>query len=354
MNKFPILPVLEEIKNRTKSQFSEDLYLISVQHLLSTTGSLFEAILALGFKAQNIFLTGKIYSTHEETRNTLSGLGITIIESTYPKTPGTYAQCLESDVKQMWEMLRAIIIPEGKIIILDDGGFILRSIPNDLLMEHKIVGIEQTTSGTRMQPAFEKINVISVATSEDKVTKEPPIVAKAVRLKIEPQIKDLKPKAIGVVGFGNVGKAVSIDLSKDYKVYIFDINQQKNQDYPSLLFCQTLHELYNNVDIILGATGEDISQLSWLCNSSGDKTLISISSGDIEFNSILRASMPYLIEPYNDSLKTLLLRTSNGHLLRILRGGMVANFTGEADSGPREMIQMTRGLLLEAVIRAGK
>ena len=137
------------------------------------------------------------------------------------KTPGTYAQCLESDVKQMWERLRAIIIPEGKIIILDDGGFILRSIPNDLLMEHKIVGIEQTTSGTRMQPAFEKINVISVATSEDKVTKEPPIVAKAVRLKIEPQIKDLKPKAIGVVGFGNVGKAVSLDLSKDYKVYVF-------------------------------------------------------------------------------------------------------------------------------------
>ena len=66
----------------------------------------------------------------------------------------------------------------------------------------------------------------------------------------------------------------------------FDISQQKNQDYPSLIFCQTLQELYKNVDIILGATGEDISQLSWLSNSSGDKTLISISSGDIEFNSI--------------------------------------------------------------------
>ena len=63
--------------------------------------------------------------------------------------------------------------------------------------------------------------------------------------------------------------------------------------------------------------------------------------------------MPYLIEPYDDSLKTLLLRTSSGHILRILRGGMVANFTGEANSGPRELIQMTRGLLLEAVIQAG-
>jgi hypothetical protein len=45
------------------------------------------------------------------------------------------------------------------------------------------------------------------------------------------------------------------------------------------------------------------------------------------------------------------IRTKNGYILQILRGGLVANFTGKPDSSPGNIIQMTRGLLFAAVIQ---
>ena len=48
-------------------------------------------------------------------------------------------------------------------------------------------------------------------------------------------------------------------------------------------------------------------------------------------------------------LQILNLKTVQGHSLKILRGGMVANFTGTPDSSPGHIIQVTRGLLFSAV-----
>lgn len=353
MNKFPVLEQLEELKLKKFVDFTDEYYLIAVQHLLSTTGSLFEAIISFGFRSDHIFLTGKIYSTHEPTKTKLKELGINIYDSTYPKKPGTYSDCLENDVKCMWNILRNVIVPNGKIIILDDGGYMLRNIPDDMLKSHKIVGIEQTTSGTRMQPAFEKIPVISVATSSIKLTQEPPIVAESVKLKLGGIIRDLNPKSVGIAGYGHVGKAVAEMISLNYPVYVYDPNSKVTEIMQSrIVLCKSLNELYNSSDIIIGATGEDISSIQWLTESVSDKTLISISSGDIEFNKILKASEPYMIEPYIDPLKTLQLKTARGHMIRILRGGLVANFTGEANSGPPERIQITRALLLKAILQA--
>jgi hypothetical protein len=97
-----------------------------------------------------------------------------------------------------------------------------------------------------------------------------------------------------------------------------------------------------------------MSRPEWLFDSTGDRTLVSLSSGDVEFNWLIRSCGPYLEEPVISPLQTLHIRTPNGHLLRVLRGGMVANFTGESESGPEDLIQMTRGLLLGAVIQIAR
>jgi S-adenosylhomocysteine hydrolase len=350
---FPRYYVLQKLLEKYKNHDNlEDYYIISVQHLLRSTGSLFETIVQYGFKPKNIFLTGKIYSTHFETSINLKKLGINIIESSIPDKLGYYSSFLEGDVKGMWKQLMKVLTPGAKIIILDDGGFVLKNVPDAVLSKYKVIGIEQTTSGVRLQKSFKSFPVIHVATSAAKRIIEPPIVSEAVKIQLGAIIHNLKPRIIGIIGYGHVGKAIANEFKKQYNILVFDSNHgiaNLNANY--LCFSKTKDELFLNSDVIIGATGHDISDVKWLTESQGNKTLISVSSGDIEFNKLLKNCYPYLLDKLESPLQDLRIRTIDGYILKLLRGGLVANFRGKPDSSPGHVIQMTRGLLFAAIIQ---
>ena len=350
---FPKYFVLEQLlKNHQAQKKLDDFYIIAVQHLLRSTGSLIETVIRYGIKPQHIFVTGKIYSTNFETSVKLKKLGINVIESTVPDKLGYYISFLEKDVKLMWKELIKVLTPGSKIIILDDGGFVLKNVPDEVLSKYKVFGIEQTTSGVRLQKSFKNFPVIHVATSAAKRIIEPPIVSEAVKIQLGKKIKELIPDVIGIVGYGNVGKAIANEFQKRYRILIYDSDEDlKKEKKENIHFCRTKEELFSQSDIIIGATGHDVSDLKWLKESYGDKTLISVSSGDIEFNKILRNCGSQLIDKLESPLQDLRIRTQNGFILQILRGGLVANFTGKQDSSPGPVIQMTRGLLLAAVMQ---
>lgn len=350
---FPKYYVLQELLKKYKTdKVLDDFYIISVQHLLRSTGSLFETILRYGIKPQNIFVTGKIYSTHLETSIKLKRLGINVIESTIPDKLGYYISFLGKDVKFMWKELIKVLTPAAKIIILDDGGFVLKNVPDEVLSKYKVFGIEQTTSGVRLQKSFKNFPVIHVATSAAKRIIEPPIVSEAVKIQLGKNIKKLKPKAIGIIGYGHVGKAVAEEFQWEYRILVYDSDKEmKNKNQGTIYFCKTKDELYIQSDVIIGATGHDVSDLKWLKESNGNKILISVSSGDIEFNKVLKNCQPQLIDKLDSPLQDLRIRTKNGYVLQILRGGLVANFIGKPDSSPGLVIQMTRGLLFAAIIQ---
>lgn len=350
---FPKYPVLEKIKEKYPFAFNPDeYYIISVQHLLRSNGSMFETLINYGFKPQNIFLTGKIYSTHDKTKNKLKQLGINIIESTYPKKLGYYKESLEKDVSTMWSKLSQALKPNSKIIILDDGGYVLKSVPEQILRNYCVNGIEQTTSGIKMQNNFGQFPVIHVASSAAKVIIEPPIVSEAVNIQLGNIIEKVSPKKMGIVGFGHIGKAVVNEFKTKYDILIYDIKNEVREGFVmGANYCSSLEELYAKSDVIIGATGQDISDLNWLKKSNGDKTLISVSSSDVEFNRLIKECENFLTEPLNSPLQVLNLKTEDGNLLSILRGGMVANFTGKPDSSPGHIIQLTQGLLLSAILQ---
>lgn len=351
---FPEFAVLEQLKKNMLFNVNlRDYYIISVQHLLRSTGSMFKAIVDIGFIPQNIFLTGKIYSTHLDTQEKLKRLGINVLDADMPTELGIYTDSLEQDVHRMWQLLAKQLKPYSKIIILDDGGYTLKNAPESILDNHSVFGIEQTTSGIRMHSAFGKFPVIHLAASAAKVIIEPPIVSEAVKIQLGKIIDELKPENIGIVGYGNIGKAIANEFKDKYRLLVFDSkNELKNDELiDGSVYCNSLSEIYNQSSLIIGATGQDISDLNWLKNSTGNKTLISVSSGDIEFNNLLKQCKEYLTEELKSPLQILNLKTAQGHSLKILRGGMVANFTGTPDSSPGHIIQITRGLLFAAIIQ---
>ncbi len=345
--------VLERLLiNHKHKKKLNNYFIISVQHLLSSTGSMFEALIRYGFEPNNIFLTGKLYSTHTETKEKIKQLGVNVIDSSISNNLGEYAITLENDVKKMWLDLEKVLKPNSKIIILDDGGYTLKTTPTNILNKYKVYGIEQTTSGIKMQKTFGKFPVIHLASSANKVLIEPKIVSEAIKIQLGKIIDDLKPKNIGVVGYGNIGKAIVKEFKDQYKLFAFDIkNELNNEIIEGVDYCHSMNDILENVDVLIGATGQDISNIGWISEIKNNITLISASSGDIEFNSLLKNAKPYLIEPIKTPLDVLQIKTLNNKVIKILRGGMVANFTGLPDSSPGETIQVTRGLLFSAIIQ---
>jgi S-adenosylhomocysteine hydrolase len=315
---------------------------------------MFETFINIGFKPENIFLTGKLYSTNKETQAKLKTLGINVFDSSIPTALGEYAEWLVKDVHNMWKKLSEKIKSQSKIIVLDDGGYTAMNIPDYILNKHAVFGIEQTTSGAKMVKQFEKFPIIDLAESAAKVKMEPPIVSESVQIQLGEIIKNLQPNRIGIIGYGHIGKAIAKEFRSKYQILVYDNAEaklQQNDIINEVTYCYSKDEIYNQSDVIIGATGEDISDLNWLTNSTGDKTLLSVSSVDIEFQTLLKQCMPYLTEKLEDPLQVLNLKTKQQHSLKILRGGMVANFTGTQHSSPGEIIQMTRGLLFSAVIQ---
>lgn len=329
--------------------------LIGVQHLMVPCGSMLESIRSLGLRPEHMYVCGKAYSTHPPTLGELQRLGYAVTNAAGELELGSFGSHLLSQVEQMWARFRDALEPSDKVIILDDGGYALKSCPPDILENHAVFGIEQTSSGIWDQPAMGRMPVINVAASAAKTLIEPRIVAESVKLRIGKLIADLEPKTVGVLGYGNVGRAIYDHMRSRYDTLVYDhtLTVEERAELQGRAV-DVAQDFYERADMILSSTGRDVSRKQWLFNSTGDKTLVSLSSGDVEFNWLIRSCTPYLEEPLTNPLQTLSIRTPNGHLLRVLRGGMVANFTGESESGPGELIQMTRGLLLGAVIQIAR
>ncbi len=359
-NTFPEYFVLNELKNEIKKYNTDfsNYYIISVQHLLRSTGSLFEALIDIGFNPSHIYLTGKIYSTHKETENLLKDdLGINIFESTKNEQLGDYSKGLKKDIEKMWTSLLKIVKPNSKIIVLDDGGYILKSVTKEILKKHVIYGIEQTTSGIKKRDDFESFPIIDVAASAAKVLLEPLLVSEAVNIQLHEKFMEFKPENIGIIGYGHIGKAIAQEYNeKGYNIFIFDDDESILKLDDSITQCKTAWELYEKSDIIIGSTGTDISNQKWITNSSGNKVFMSVSSGDIEFNNLISSNSFEDLDTQENKnkpapLRIKVLKTEKNHTLTLLRGGMVSNFTGSADSSPGEYIQITRGLLFSAIIQ---
>lgn len=350
------LPVLAELPERSHStRLGDEWKLIGVQHLMTPCAAMLEAIHGLGLRRDHMHLRGKAYSTNQPTLTSLQRLGYAAADASGTMELGSYGKHLLEQVEAMWSSFSQTLEEGDRIIVLDDGGYTLRSCPPEVLKKHEVYGIEQTSSGIWDQPAMERMPVINVAASAAKVLIEPRIVAESVRLRIGKLIEDLRPRSVGVVGYGNVGKAIYHHMSERYVTFVHDHSLSEEERHTlGDKAIEGLPELLERADVILSSTGRDVSHPEWLFDSTGDRTLVSLSSSDVEFNWLIRSCVPYLEEPVTDPLQTLHIRTPNGHLLRVLRGGMVANFTGESESGPEDLIQMTRGLLLGAVIQIAR
>jgi hypothetical protein len=350
------LPLIDMLAARLPLQ-AHDLgrvALVCHQHLLPSNSTLFRKLVDSGLPPDNIFVLGKPYSTINQSIDEIRKLGVTVQPITYDFAPGYYDAAVTSDCRQLWTAVLQRHANEAfsRIIVLDDGGYLRSNLPRS--PELPIIAIEQTASGVRKSPESPAPAIV-VAHSAAKRHFESPFIAQALLRKLQTLPCWSDSSRIGMLGLGFLGRYVAKLLKSEHLSVIgYDPSWAGDKVANSAARYKSVSQVVLNSDLLLGCSGTDVIAPDMdLTHSQGRKTLISCSSGDVEFNRLLRhlsnTSTGDTKNPFSDLRGTL----NDGRLeIEIINGGFPVNFDRNVEWETTDEIQLTRALLYAALVQA--
>jgi len=364
-DKNPRLPLLSSLVSQVPEKIFSDVLLVSVQHGLHSTVDLFKSFLQLGVKEKNIFWLGKSYSSNVHVQHLIKLHGIQTQRNTEAFEIGCFSETFEKEVDRVWRDVTVHLEKHQditKIIVLDDGGVCLNRIPQSIVSHYPIAGVEQTASGINASTKGLPFPVVNVAETALKKHIETPLIAESIAQALMSRLSalglDFKTLSVGIVGCGDIGSAVADCLQDAKALLVHDIDHKKH--YRSFGHpVEQFNEIFA-ADLIIGCAGKDITAgyVEAFMSLKGEKILVSCSSRDVEFMSLLQCiskQQPTMIKnnqdtPYHD-LQFLL---NAGQLrLTVLNSGFPINFDKSLDAGISDtFIQGTRALMLAGALCA--
>lgn len=343
---YPLLELVKEHFYKVSKADMENVYILACQHILSPQFRMFKMISDFGVPKSNIFILGKIYSTSNEVVSEMIDDGFSCVQ---PKFDGSlsFDESHSVNCNNLFHNSLSKIKNPSKIIILDDGGELLRIVNDEFfsISNCEIVGIEQTSSGFRkLENTKLNFPVYNVARSNIKLTKESPIIADIGVRRICKAISDYKiynPRII-IFGLGPLGENVKAILDKaGYLTFGYDNSIHGEQSLIDLI-------INNKVNIVIGVTGTNIlseEMIQEIQNKVDDNLyLISMSSADREFPAV------YI---RNNGLKSDAIHADvTMDKIILINNGFPITFKGmRFESTPQE-IERTIALLLGSVFDA--
>ncbi len=346
------------------AQFSleEDTALIAVQHMLEQTVNLFDTVAEMGVRYENIFTLGKVYSNSCVVIKTLRNRGVTVVDSTMPQ-PGKFDQYFEQDCKRLWQVAAEALARRRikRVLVLDDGGFCITTVPPELLRRYSICGVEQTSLGMFL---FEKkpppFAVILWARAAVKLEIGGPIFSQCLIDRLTTGLRErwaFQREQLGLIGLGSIGRAMANLAAREGKgVFFYDPRRDLHicpmlKRHISRL--HSLEELMMRCDCVIGCSGRNPFKNNWPLNHKPGIRLLSGSGGDQEFRPIIN----YLkTKPdFHVDENTWNVRSELGPCgpIQIAYLGYPYNFVSRApEAVPTRIVQLETGGLLAALVEA--
>lgn len=358
------MPLLRELVVCLKADgfaFKPNVRLFGVQHLMAQALAFCWALNELGLPYGHIALCGKSYSTNLSVRADLESLGVMVQPQRRYCVSLSHNADLVDDIRNLardFSALKAGVVNPG-ILVLDDGGLALSHLSQFIVPPFRIAGVEQTASGAwQMGARSVDFPVVDVGTSGVKRACEPLLVADAALSRILPGFNSaLKEKRVGIIGLGYIGEALASRLAADgYDVIAYDDRPDACDQFAGAVAC-SVEDVFQRSDIIFGCTGNDttLGIEEWNLPPR-ERTLISLSSGDVEFFSLKFLLISHDNGAIDDTYGLESIPDISGVVLgssyKIFRNGFPANFDNSLESVPLEHIQGTLAALLGAVRQA--
>ena len=341
--------------------FGEDTAIVAVQHMLLQTVDLFHAVIAMGVRPKNIFTLGKVYSNNLPVMRTLQDLGVTVVDTTVPE-PGEFHCFFQRDINTLWQVAAERLAERRikRIIVLDDGGVCIVSVPPEILRRYTVCGVEQTTRGMVLfeetPPPFA---VIAWARAGVKLEIAGPIFSHYLIEKVDKEFLrgSLQQCRVGIIGLGSIGRGVANLLLRHGKqIFFYDPNVDVS--VPASLNnritrLRSLEELMLHCDCVLGCSGRNPFTDHWPMDHRPGIKLLSGSSGDQEFGPIIRdlKQKPH----FNVAANTWDIVSDDGPsgLMHIAYLGYPYSFVSRAtEAVPTRIVQVDSCGLLAALIQA--
>jgi hypothetical protein len=305
-------------------------------HALPSIAKLVGLILNAGAKPENMLFIGKPYSTIRPAQYELCQRNIKFISASSQFRPGALVSLHEDLLTK--ELSRFVAERRDKEFVLLDSGGHLTNHFDALNTGLARTSIQLTSSGSR-KFAPNAQGLIDIGSLSLKKDSESALIAREILRVIRLTIPDLAQKDICVVGQGAMGNAVTQSLATE-NIKHSQISGLNNHE----MACAT-------PDIIIGATGYDISALIEHNDRQKPIALFSASSWDVEFrNLLLAARMIVDLNKCTSSFVTIPRSCWTVH-----NGGCPINFDRVSEMAQQKdgepAIAMTRGLTLAAALR---
>ena len=309
-----------------------------------------------GIPERHIFVLGKPYSTVPQTAAHLRAFGCRLFQRTSQElTIGYYADRFSEMVASFWQFVKEELSPAvTKVIVLDEGGWLRKDIPQKLIERHFMVAIEHTMSGLFTMPARDAtLPVLLMAASAAKTCFENHVIAYGIVKRLYEVIDSLNGKRIGIVGLGNIGRAVAARLHSQgaNHLYGYDIHPEKLGALCFVRSTDSTLDLVSQCDVLLGCTGRDCVDPRYTFHSvTGMRWLASCSSSDVEFRRtamLLGQDSSQNGNPFGN----LYGKIGSAEIV-LLNGGYPLNFDRLRELEHPVLIQLTRELTYAGVLQA--
>jgi len=294
-----------------------------------------------GLAPSNTFLLGKCYSTSKSVFEDFRREGFQVSSLSFNfDSHESYDVLYRSHIKQFLdESLSKIDLSQiDKIIILDDGGYLIHEINQIKDLQIPIVSIEQTSSGIHYISEIDlNIPVINVARSKAKLEFETPFIVEACLNRFFEYLpkSELFHRNVLILGCGAIGTEVSKILAGSCHIDCYD---------PRFHGPEILQNFLKSADVIFGCSGSMALKYSQYAFLKEGVILASLSSSDREFEAYhFRKQFPM-----TDDCK----RNFCNQRITLLQSGFPLNFWGSRNNMPLEKIQITLALLQSAIYQA--
>jgi S-adenosylhomocysteine hydrolase len=337
-----------------------DFVVLAVQHVHSSMVPLVAGLFAGGADPSRMTVVGKSYSTRPPAVAALRELGIAVVDPGRMRNPlRSYEEELDAEVEQVLVALSRSLRDGRPLLVLDEGAVAAKVLRRRPELVGPAFVVEQTTRGARwIDSAQMPFPVVDVARSAGKASLEGPLVAESMvnGLRDVLPVLGIRPRHVGVIGYGRMGAGLASRLSAGFTVSVHDLDRTNAAAAMaaghSLL---GLDAMLDAVDLLLGCTGTPVVDETVLARAGRPLLLVNGASSDIEYPlwshrraaALLPGSQGDPARPWRNHYA---VASRSRHVL--VAGGFPINFHAPGEPISPFHFQVTRALMLAGAAQA--